>query len=397
MVENIPQGYKKTDVGVIPIEWDVCEVQDAYDICNNLRLPISGKIRKNIQGQYPYYGPTKIQDYINQYRLDGEYALIGEDGDHFLKWTTMPMTLLVTGRFNVNNHAHVIKGIVNETKWFYWYFYNKDMTPFLTRQGAGRYKLSKATLKFIKIPIPPRKEQKVISKVLSDIDSLISSLKKLIKKKQDIKKGAMQELLTGKKRLSGFTGEWNKKELGEIANIVTGNTPPTSDSSNYGNKYLFVSPADLGINKYILKTNKKLSEKGFSISKKFPKESILFTCIGSTIGKLGIASTEVTSNQQINAIFPNSNYSTDFIYYMLSYLASEIKLLASEQAVPIINKSTFGKIQISFPDILEQKAIAQVLSDIDEEIEKLNQELNKYKKIKHGMMQELLTGKRRLI
>lgn len=82
---KIPEGYKVTDLGIIPSDWEVAEVKEAYGIYNNLRLPISGKIRETMQGKYPYYGPTGIQDYINEYRIDGEYSLIGEDGDHFLK------------------------------------------------------------------------------------------------------------------------------------------------------------------------------------------------------------------------------------------------------------------------------------------------------------------------
>jgi type I restriction enzyme S subunit len=252
-------------------------------------------------------------------------------------------------------------------------------------------------IKSLVMPIPPLPEQQAIATALSDIDGLISSLTKLIDKKKNIKQGAMQELLTGKKRIDGFSGDWVEKELGDIGNIATGNTPPTIDISNYGNEYLFVSPADLGMSKYVQNTDKKLSEKGFGISRKFPKGSILFTCIGSTIGKSSIAPVDVTSNQQINAIFPNSNYSTDFIYYMLNYLVTEIKSLASEQAVPIINKSNFEKIQILLPNILEQTAIAQIIADMDSEIEKLTQKSTKYKHIKQGMMQELLTGKRRLI
>jgi type I restriction enzyme S subunit len=247
------------------------------------------------------------------------------------------------------------------------------------------------------IPIPPLPEQKAIAKVLSDMDELIESIEKLIHKKKQIKQGAMQELLTGKKRLPGFSGKWEVKRLGEIAEIATGSTPPTKDKTNYGDKYLFVSPADLRENKYVWNTEKKLSEKGFRLSRKFPPNTILFTCIGSTIGKTGILPIEATSNQQINAILPNESYSTEFVYYYLSHIALEIKALASEQAVPIINKSTFELIEILLPPLPEQKAIAQILSDMDAEIEALEKKLDKYKKIKEGMMEKLLTGQVRLV
>ena len=124
-MNNIPKGYKQTEVGVIPEDWEVKPVSEAFQICNNLRLPINQKIREKMAGPYPYYGPTNIQGYINEYRVEGEYSLIGEDGDHFLKWRETSMTLLVKGKFNVNNHAHLIKGDDNLTSCFYYYFAHK--------------------------------------------------------------------------------------------------------------------------------------------------------------------------------------------------------------------------------------------------------------------------------
>ncbi len=190
--------------------------------------------------------------------------------------------------------------------------------------------------------------------------------------------------------------DWDVKKLGDIAEIATGNTPSTKDQSNYGSDYLFVSPADLGRSKYVIDTEKKLSIRGFNISRKFPANSILFTCIGSTIGKSGISQTELASNQQINAVFPNANYSTDYLFYALSLLSLKIKSLASEQAVPIINKSEFQEIQIPFPSIPEQHVIATALNDTDSLIENLEKVIAKKRAIKQGALQELLTGKKRL-
>ncbi len=149
------EGYKQTEVGVIPKNWKVQSVGEAFEIRNNLRLPINRKIRESMEGQYPYYGPTNVQGYINEYRVEGEHALIGEDGDHFLKWRDLSMTLLVNGKFNVNNHAHIVRGVKNLTSWFYYFFSHRELTTHLTRQGAGRYKLTKSTLVNIPCAIPP--------------------------------------------------------------------------------------------------------------------------------------------------------------------------------------------------------------------------------------------------
>ena len=191
--------------------------------------------------------------------------------------------------------------------------------------------------------------------------------------------------------------DWDIKRLVELTRVETGGTPPTKDKSNYGDEYFFVGPADLGKSVFISDTEKKLSEKGFNLSRRFPTNSILFTCIGSTIGKMGIASKELTSNQQINAVFPSELFSHVYAYYILSYLSSRIKSLAGEQAVPQINKTQFQNTQIPIPSTkTEQTAIATAISDIDALVEKLEKFITKKRAIKQGMMQELLAGKRRL-
>lgn len=191
--------------------------------------------------------------------------------------------------------------------------------------------------------------------------------------------------------------DWESISLGSIAPIATGNTPPTKDLSNYGDKFLFVSPVDIGYSKYICCSEKMLSSKGFSISRPFPKGSILFVCIGSTIGKCGIASETLTSNQQINAILPTTGLSSDYIYYALSIVANKVKSLAGEQAVPIVNKTAFSETVIPLPPTkTEQQAIAEALSDADALIESLERLIAKKRNIKQAAMQQLLTGKKRL-
>lgn len=400
MVENIPEGYKKTEVGIIPDDWDVSEVQDAYHICNNLRFPISEQVRKGMQGKYPYYGPTKIQDHINQYRLDGEYALIGEDGDHFLKWSTMPMTLLATGKFNVNNHAHVIQGTINETKWFYWYFYNKDITPVLSRQGAGRYKLNKSTLKTIKMPIPHRTEQIAVSNSLSDVANLITSIEKLIIKKKNIKQGAMQELFTGKKRLNGFSDEWAEVIMTEICDIRDG----THDSPKYQNSGVkFITSKNIvngKINYSDVNYISKLDAININKRSKVDKNDILVSMIGSIGNAVLLDFNPDFCIKNVALLKPYvERVVPQYLYQLIISKTFQDYILGSVDGgiQKFVSLGTFRNLIVSLPTFAEQKAIAQILLDMDTDIEKLNQKLNKYKQIKQGMMQELLTGKRRLI
>ncbi len=190
--------------------------------------------------------------------------------------------------------------------------------------------------------------------------------------------------------------EWDVTTLGEITTITTGNTPPTHDASNYGDEYLFVSPVDLGGAKYVVKTEKMLSKKGFAISQRFPADSILFVSIGSTIGKCGIAPTELTSNQQINAVLPSSSFLTNYLYYTICSVAPRIKALAGEQAVPIVNKTQFSETIIPLAPFSEQRAIAEALSDVDGLLGALEALIAKKRAVKQAAMQQLLTGKTRL-
>lgn len=190
--------------------------------------------------------------------------------------------------------------------------------------------------------------------------------------------------------------EWSVKRLREFATLATGNTPSTAVTANYGDEFLFVSPADLGESKHITKTEKRLSKKGFKTARRFPKDSILFVCIGSTIGKCGVASVELTSNQQINAIFPTPTFSSDFLYYAACAAAPRVKSLAGEQAVPLVNKTQFSETEVAMPPLHEQRAIATALSDVDALLAKIDQLIAKKRDLKQAAMQQLLTGQTRL-
>ncbi|MGL4225726.1 MAG: restriction endonuclease subunit S [Vibrio sp.] len=191
---------------------------------------------------------------------------------------------------------------------------------------------------------------------------------------------------------------WSLKLISDTAKVITGNTPSTKVSSYYNGDIPFVSPADLGANKLISSANKTLTKKGFDKSRAVRKGSTLFTCIGSTIGKLGQANCELATNQQINAVIPYSSFDDDFIYYQLEMRAKFISKLAGTQAVPIINKTTFESQNLLVPDSLpEQRKIAKILSTWDKAIATTEQLIATSQQQKKALMQQLLTGKKRLL
>ncbi len=396
---QVPEGYKKTEVGVIPEDWDVLPLGEITSFIG------SGKsIVKSRLGDYPLYGSTGIITYSQKFEYQGDAILVARVGANAGKLNC------VSGQYGVSDNTIIIKLKDNSNIHFFLYqLRHKNLNSLVF--GSGQPLITGTQIKNLNVINPKASEQKAIAQTLSDVDALIDALDKLITKKRNIKTATMQQLLTGKTRLPGF-GEgkgYKKTEVGvipedwkicilsELSQIVTGQTPPTHNRSYYGDEYLFVSPADIGSQKYITNTFAKLSKLGFSISRKYPSKTILFTCIGSTIGKCAIVVTESTSNQQINAILPSNLVNHQYLYYQLINNAKKIKNRAATQAVPIINKTEFGSTFIVVCSDEEQKAIAQVLCDIDTEITALEKRRAKTQAIKQGMMQELLTGKTRLI
>ena len=159
---------------------------------------------------------------------------------------------------------------------------------------------------------------------------------------------------------------WEQRKVSEIGNIVTGSTPKTSISDNYGGEFLFVSPADIQENRYVDETITTLTKKGFDQGRKIREKASLFVSIGSTIGKVAQTSQESTTNQQINAVEPYDNFDDDFIFTSLENISGSIKAIASNQAVPIVNKTTFGETEIKVPsELAEQQKIGAYFRNLD--------------------------------
>lgn len=159
---------------------------------------------------------------------------------------------------------------------------------------------------------------------------------------------------------------WEQRKVSEIGNIITGSTPKTSISDNYGGGFLFVSPADIKGNRYVDETITTLTKKGFDQGRKIREKASLFVSIGSTIGKVAQTSQESTTNQQINAVEPYDNFDDDFIFSSLENISGSIKAIASNQAVPIVNKTTFGETEIKVPsELLEQQKIGAYFRNLD--------------------------------
>lgn len=258
-------------------------------------------------------------------------------------------------------------------------------------------------LSAIEIEVPPKPEQKAIAQSLTEIDELISSLEKLITKKKAIKQGAMQELLTGKRRLPGFSGEWHRCKLGSLGVFIKG-MGISRNQSNSG-KLPAVRYGELYTRhqNYITNYFSHISEEIASNAQRVSRGDILFAASGETKEEIGkcaaiIHETDVYAGGDILIFRPTTQLDPIFMGTLLN--TTDVCKQRAEKgqgdAVVHIHADALSSINIMIPDIQEQRLIADILVGIDKEIESLESKLKKYRQVKQGMMQQLLTGKIRI-
>ena len=191
--------FKDTEIGRIPKEWEVVRLEDIIEIHDNKRIPLSEMERSNRKGVYPYCGANGIIDYIDDYIFDGEFVLLAEDGGNYNRFGKS--AYIMRGKFWVNNHAHILRAIKGKTtNLFLLYVLNfLDLNPYVV--GSTRKKLNQDKMKIIKIPLPPLEEQQKIAEILSMVDKKLELERKRKEKLEKIKKGLMNDLLTGRKRV----------------------------------------------------------------------------------------------------------------------------------------------------------------------------------------------------
>jgi type I restriction enzyme S subunit len=247
------------------------------------------------------------------------------------------------------------------------------------------------------LPTPKSAEQQKIAECLSSVDELLAAQARKVDALKTHKNGLMQQLFPRegetqpRLRFPEFqnAGEWEEQSVGDFGKVVIGSTPSTAQPKFYGGDIPFVSPADISDLRFVDQTKTTLTEEGFAETRPIKAGSVLFVCIGSTIGKVAQNVRDCATNQQINAVVPNSKHSGGFVYFALSLASERIALLAGRQAVPIINKSLFSSVRILAPKLPEQERIADCLSSLDALITAETQKHEGLKTHKKGLMQQL--------
>lgn len=390
MVEErkIPAGYKNTEAGMLPEEWEVGRLGKVLRVCY-------GKDQRLVEdknGLYPILGSGGQIGWSNRYLYAKESVLIGRKGTiDNPKFVESPFWTIDTLFYTEIFEQAVPK---------YLYYVFKTINWASLNEATGVPSLNANIIENVKIALPSLLEQQTIAEALSDMDDLIESVEKLIDKKQKIKEGAMQGLLTGKRRLPGFTEEWEEKKIGNVTEIFNGGTPSTSKGNYWDGEINFCTPTDITNckSKYIFKTKRKITSEGLnSCSTPLLPKGALLLCSRATIGEVRIAGTAMATNQGFKSLVCNNMIDNEFLYYRLLQLKELLISKASGSTFLEVSKKDLSDLGILMPCKNEQSAIAKILSDMDSDIEALEKKLNKYRAIKQGMMQELLTGRSRLI
>jgi type I restriction enzyme S subunit len=185
--------------------------------------------------------------------------------------------------------------------------------------------------------------------------------------------------------------DWDMAEVGDLGEVITGTTPSTFVKEYWNGEYPFVTPTDMTEGKYVKETERKVTEKGLQKGRLIPKDSVLVTCIAS-VGKIALASEPCITNQQINAIICKEGVDPHYVYYATAFRSNMLKNWAGRTTNPIVKKSLFEKFPLALPrNVNEQQKIAEVLSTLDEAIQKTSEVIAKTERLKKGLMQELLT------
>ena len=394
---NLPQGYKQTELGIIPEDWEVKQISDFTSVVTggtpstqhaeywggDIRWMNSGELNLkfvyDVEGRITEEGLNNSSTHI----IPAKCVLVGLAGQGKTRGTAAyNLVSLCTNQsiaafLPTDTHSSLYLYYVIDSLY--------DYLRLLSSGDGGRGGLNKQILSSLNIVLPPLPEQKAIAEALSDVDDLITALDKKIAKKRLVKQGAMQELLTGKKRLPGFKEEWEEKKVKDIFKVTRGyvlSTNKTVERPDGYYKYPVYSSQtqNNGIMGYY-------SEYLFN-------DAITWTTDGANAGEVNLRRGKFYCTNVCGVLINEEGYSNDCIASIINMVA---KSYVSYIGNPKLMNNVMAEINICIPSsIEEQQAIATILSDMDKEIADLEAQRDKYLLLKSGMMQKLLTGQIRL-
>ncbi len=404
------QTMKQTEIGWIPEDWKVLKLSE---IANVKTGPFGSALHEK---DYVVDGiPIITVEHLGERGvLKATYPMVNESDYKRLSNYVLSKGDIVFSRVGSVDRNSLIKEY--ETGWLFsgrllrirpnQYLVNSQYLSFFFNENSFKARivsvavgqtmasLNTKILNDILIYLPPLPEQEAIATALSDCDAWIDSLEAVLAKKRLIKQGAMQELLTPKE-------DWEVKKLEELVKVAkSGGTPLSSNKEYYNGNIPFLSISDMtNQGKYLERTSNKISQAGLDNSTAWivPIDSIIYSMYAS-VGFVSINKIELATSQAVLNLIIKDEYTLDYIYYYLVSIQDTILKFVGEGTQKNLNAQTVRNFDIHIPKSLtEQTRIATILSDMDAEIEALEGKLEKARQIKQGMMQELLTGRVRLV
>jgi type I restriction enzyme, S subunit len=391
---NITKGYKNTEVGVIPEDWEVKTLGEVAIFSN-------GKAHEQFideNGDYIVVNSKFISTAGNVFKNSQQAISPLEKGDIVMVMSDIPNGKALAkcylidknNKYTLNQRICAIKSEICDNI-FLFYTLNRNKYFLSFDSGSGQTNLRRNEVLDCPLTIPTLAEQQRIAAALSAADDLINSLEALIAKKRNIKQGTMQTLLQPKEG-------WEVKRLGDVAEVIGGGTPSSFISTYWNGNINWFTPTEIGKNKYTFESVRKITKEGFlnCSGKMLPIGTILLTTRAG-IGDLSILMKEGCTNQGFQSLIAKKDCNNEYLYYLMQTLKPILIQNASGSTFLEISPNKIKQIEILFPPLAEQTRIATILSDMDAEILGLETKLDKYRQIKLGMMQNLLTGKIRLL
>lgn len=417
---EIPAGYKPTEAGVIPKDWDVVSLGDLFVFKNGLN-----------KAKHFFGNGTPIVNYMDVFEhqgltmenLSGRVSLASEEiknfnvqkGDVFFTRTSETVDEIGIASVMLDRPCDtVFSGFVLRARPRDERLHDRYKQYCFALKPVRSQIVSKATyttraltngrsLSSVWISVPPEPEQRAIAEALSDVDTLLAALGDLIVKKQAVKQATMQQLLTGKTRLPGFSGEWKTKQLGTLGLFSKGREIKRGDISTTGFPCIRYGELYTRYEDYILNAVARIPSSLARVALPIKTGDLLFAGSGETSEEIGrcvayLGDEPAYAGGDILVLTPLGQNSL-YLGYLLNQptVAKQKARMGQGDAVVHINARSLAQIEIDLPPVEEQTAVAAILFDMDTEIAALKRRRDKTLTLKQGMMQQLLTGQVRLL
>ncbi|WP_324172904.1 restriction endonuclease subunit S [Sulfurimonas sp.] len=394
---KIKDGYKDSEIGVIPVEWDVVKVGEILNVK-------TGKMNAQDQvggGEYPFFTRSVDVQTIDTYAFDAEALFIAGEGNFKVKY--------YNGKFNCHQRTYMLTSINgNNMKFLLNAIQPKVNKLIATSVGSTVQSLRKPIIEALKIPLPPLKEQEKIANILSTADDKIDAIATQIEKAQTLKKGLLQKLLSDginhcefkDSELGKIPESW---EIDKLENLTTKIGDGLHGTPKYlkQSDYYFINGNNLnGKSIEIIENTKCISEEEYNKNKKILDDTTVLLSINGTIGSLAYYSNEtVMLGKSVAYINSNNRISKQFLFYLLrsSHILDYFMLELTGTTIKNLSLKTIRNTKIPLPPLKEQKQIADILLTADEKLEVLRTKKEKYQTLKKGLLQKLLSGEIRTV